>query len=177
MFLLEKWKSVVLFFCVVFFGISMDTPLYSQNAPYSYSKLCNQNKINVLSSNLHSRHIKIYFLGDQISLIIPLKLFFAQNSTQIFHQKLFILDSVAEFLNCYSKVFVKVMVENNFYPSELNNSVLSQQQAQVIASYLHDKNTNTQLISASGNQDLASRKISDQQSREPKIIILTKRLS
>lgn len=138
------------------------------SAEASYGLVCNQNRINIIMTQLNYDRVKIHFWGDHISLVIPLEKVFVQNSTQAKQAGAEILNHIILFLRCYKKITVSVIVNNHFDQSNVINNALSEKQARIVTNYLHAQNINTQLVSGIGNMNPIA--------TAPQIIIMTKRL-
>jgi len=99
---------------------------------------------------LENRGVKTIILGDQIMLIMPSAIVFNPFTPDIRPTAYTTLDAVAEFVNTYPNMTVKISA----YTSQMSpcavNLALSAQQAANIEKYLRRKEVNTRILTAAG---------------------------
>jgi outer membrane protein OmpA-like peptidoglycan-associated protein len=103
-----------------------------------------------LADRLENRGVKAIILGDQIMLMIPSSLVFNPLTPDIRPTAYATLDTVAEFINTYPNMTVKISAYTSQLGSCAVNLALSAQQATSIVKYLTRKEINTRILTAAG---------------------------
>jgi outer membrane protein OmpA-like peptidoglycan-associated protein len=103
-----------------------------------------------LADRLENRGVKTIILGDQIMLVMPSSLVFNPFTPDIRPTMYTTLDTVAEFINTYPNMTVKISAYTSQMGSCAVNLALSAQQAGNIEKYLVRKNVNTRILTAAG---------------------------
>ena len=103
-----------------------------------------------LQDKLINRGATIVVLGDQILVAIPSDRIFQPATATIIPQSYVTLDLLAQYINSYQKMLVKVAVYTDATGSERVDLALSQQQAQSIAKYLTADGVDARILYAIG---------------------------
>ena len=89
-------------------------------------------------------------LCDQIMLVIPSSIPFNEQTSVLRHHAYSTLDLVAEFVNQYPNMTVKVAAYSSAFDPQRINLVLTQEQAEKIIRYLWNRGIDTRLLYAEG---------------------------
>lgn len=110
--------------------------------------LCPHKQLRKTEDKLTTSGVDISYLGDDVGLTIANSSLFDSGST--FLKNSFILDHVANFLNCYSKIGVQIVVYSNSEKNADEDLALAYQQAAKIKKYLWATGLDARLLSAEG---------------------------
>lgn len=103
-----------------------------------------------LQDRLENRDVNVIVLGDQILIVLPSSTVFQAMTATIKSQAYSTLNLVAQYINQYTTMSVKVAAYTNAMGPSRVNLALSQQQAESVAKYLWAAGLNTRLLSAKG---------------------------
>jgi OOP family OmpA-OmpF porin len=97
-----------------------------------------------------NRGANIVVLGDQVMIVIPSARLFNPMTSDLKTQAYSTLDLLAEYINGYSKILVKVGAYTNKIGSEHVNLAMSEQQAKNVAKYLSRTGVDARVLYAAG---------------------------
>ena len=103
-----------------------------------------------LADKLDNRGANVVVLGDQVLIVIPSSRIFNSMSASIKPTAYSTLDLVAEYINSYTKMLVKISTYTNDLGSKRVNLALSDQQAQALAKYFTAKGVDARVLYATG---------------------------
>lgn len=103
-----------------------------------------------LADRLENRGVNVVVLGDQILIVIPSSRIFQALSPTIKPSAYSTLDLVAQYINNYTKMLVKISAYTNFSGSNAADLSLSCEQANAIQHYFTADGLNARLIYAEG---------------------------
>lgn len=103
-----------------------------------------------LLDRLDNRGVKVMVLGDQIMLAIPSDHIFNSTTSVIKPGAYSTLDLVANYINSFHTMTVRVSAYTSGIGSSRVNLALSKEQAESIVRYLWQKNVNTRMMTAMG---------------------------
>jgi outer membrane protein OmpA-like peptidoglycan-associated protein len=103
-----------------------------------------------LTDRLENRGVKVIILGDQVMVVIPSALVFNPFTPEIRPTMYSTLDEVAELINTYPNMTVKIAAFTSQQGSCAVNLALSAEQAANIEKYLIRKDVNTRILTAAG---------------------------
>jgi len=103
-----------------------------------------------LVDKLQYNGVQVIELGDEIELILPTGRFFKPNSPLMNMQYYPVMNLVAEFIEQFPKISVKVAGYTDSTGAWQRNLALSKSQAQTVMQYLWNKGIDTRLIYAVG---------------------------
>lgn len=106
-------------------------------------------KTNV-KDQLENRGATIVILGDQILIVLPSARIFNLLTPKIKPEAYSTLQLVANFINCYTKMLVKINAYTNRTGSDSIDLALSQQQAESVSKFLQVVGMDARLIYAQG---------------------------
>jgi outer membrane protein OmpA-like peptidoglycan-associated protein len=107
-------------------------------------------KNETLVQKLNANGVQIVLVGDNLRLILPTERFFVQNSATLNANYYPVLDQIATFLAGLNKYVVTVGGFTDNIGDSMRNLALSRQQAQAIATYLWQHNSDIRLLNAVG---------------------------
>lgn len=103
-----------------------------------------------LNDKLENRHVQVVVLGDQIMIVLPSYILFYDNSYNIRADSYDTLDMVAQYINQYPNMSVKIAAYTSAAQPESIARALTQQQADNIAKYFWNRRLNTRVLYAEG---------------------------
>lgn len=103
-----------------------------------------------LKDKLANRNVTVVVLGDQILIEIPSQSLFNAMTAELSPYAYSTLDMVAQYINRYANMSVKISAYTNAMGPERINRALSQEQAESVMKYLWRRGINTRLLSAAG---------------------------
>lgn len=103
-----------------------------------------------LADRLDNRGANVIVLGDQILIVIPSARIFNAMSASIKPTAYSTLDLIAEYINGYTKMLVKISAYTNDLGSKRVNLALSNQQAQSVAKYFTASGVDARVLYAAG---------------------------
>lgn len=106
--------------------------------------------LTTIQDKLENRGVTVVELGDQILIIIPSSQLFTYLSSQLQPQAYSTIDLVAQYINSYTKMLVKVGGYTNDTGSSRVDLALSQQQAKTVAKTLVAYNVDARVLYAEG---------------------------
>lgn len=106
-----------------------------------------------LHEDLLRGNVQIIRIGEDIMIVLPAHNFFYANSSHINEAFYPVLDNVAEFINNYQAVTIKIAGYTDNTGDKLRNLALSRQQAQNISNYLTRHYLDGRFIYATGYGD------------------------
>jgi len=115
-----------------------------------YGEFCPKHQIQFLLKRLKHYGARVEFFGDHLILITPDQKVFQSRSYRLVANGSDLLNVIAQFLKCYQKVSVKVVVYTNVLKTPKDNQVFSQERAEHLTKYLWKKGIDTRLLYAEG---------------------------
>jgi outer membrane protein OmpA-like peptidoglycan-associated protein len=103
-----------------------------------------------LKDKLENRGVNIIVLGDQILIVVPSSRLFQAMTDEIRPQSYSTLQLIAQYLNQYTKMSIKVAAYTNDTGSRRVDLALSQQQANRVAKVLSADGVDTRVLYAQG---------------------------
>lgn len=102
-----------------------------------------------LADDLRSDGVKVFIVGDEVTLILRTDQFFYTNSNHM-RDKGTVLNRITAYINTFPVVDIRVKGYTNNRGNYMRNLALSRAQAQAIANYMWGHGLNSRLISAEG---------------------------
>jgi outer membrane protein OmpA-like peptidoglycan-associated protein len=103
-----------------------------------------------LQDKLMNRGANIVVLGDQVMVVIPSARLFNPMTSDIKTQAYSTLDLLAQYINSYTKVMVKISAYTNKLGSERVSLAMSDQQAKNVSKYLERSGVDARVLYAAG---------------------------
>lgn len=103
-----------------------------------------------IEDKLINRGVNVVVLGDQVLIVVPSARLFNPMTSKINFSAYSTLDLVICYINCYTKMLVKIAAFTNDMGSCCINRALSDQQARAVAKYFTDNGIDARLLYASG---------------------------
>ncbi len=107
-----------------------------------YGTLCSSPLICQLTKQVRNNGAFVYHLGDDISIVVPTNYLFPGNLTVVPQYENKFLNNIADLLNCYQKISVKIVV----YISNDQQMGRARMHAQAIERYLTKRETGARLL-------------------------------
>lgn len=103
-----------------------------------------------IQDKLENRGVNVIVLGDQVLVVVPSARLFNPMTSNINPSAYSTLDLITRYLNCYTKMLVKVAAYTNDLGSRCVNRYLSEQQAKAVAKYFIDNGMDARMLYAVG---------------------------
>ncbi len=105
---------------------------------------------STIEDRLENRGANIIVLGDQILIVIPSARIFNENTANVKPQAYSTFDLLAQYINRYTKMLVKVSAYTDATGSKAVDLALSQQQAERVSKLLAASGIDTRVLYAEG---------------------------